>query len=97
MFNMIKIKARKSYQCATRCDVCIPVGATYIRVAEILDGKWHHSKWHTECREEFDDMLRQMGECEGAADWAWDDKGVPQDLIDKYNSIAFENIVLKGK
>ena len=94
MHHNKKIKARKDYHCIV-CHVCIPVGAVYIRTAEICDGKWRHSKWHTECRDKFDGILRSMGEYEGDPEWTWED-GTPQGLIDKYNGLAFENI-LRGK
>ena len=94
MHHMKKIKARKDYVCAA-CSICIPVGVPYVRTAEICDGKWHHTKWHTECRMEFDKMLNRDGQNEAPADWTWDDKGVPQELEDKYVGLAFENILIE--
>jgi hypothetical protein len=82
-------KARKEHRCAA-CSVPIPKGFTYCRSFDSYDGRGFTTKWHIECREAFDDMLRENGDCEGAADQVWEDD-MPDHIKEKYRKAGMAN------
>ena len=75
-------KARKDHRCIA-CRVKIPKGFDYVVSACAYDGRMSSSKWHTECRERFSEMLRYLGDEEGDPDLTWED-GMPEELKKKY-------------
>lgn len=82
--------ARKEHACEA-CHFPIPKNAEYIVSSYTYDGSWHTSKWHTECRAEFNNILTKAGDSEGDPSDTWeDDKSVPLHFVAKY-------ILLGGK
>ena len=75
-------KARKWHRCCA-CDVPIPPGFQYEVSCDIDDGKARSSKWHSECRTEFDRMLSEQHDDCGDPSWTWDG-GMPPEIKQKY-------------
>ena len=75
--------ARKMHKCEA-CDFPIPKRAEYIVSSQIYEGSWMASKWHTECREQFGNMLAHYGENEGNPSDTWEDTVMPQHFVAKY-------------
>lgn len=76
-------KARKQHQCAA-CHVPIPPGHIYEKAFEVIDGDVSATKWHVECRAEFDRVLHDnLDDC-GDAWNTWETGTMPNELAAKY-------------
>lgn len=65
------------------CRVPVPPGFEYVVSVDIDEGKARSSKWHIECRKEFDRMLSETYEDCGDPTWTWDG-GLPPEIWQKY-------------
>ena len=60
-FSMKKLKSRKKHSCAACCGINIPIGFNYFIVKENAENGNLKSKWHVECRREFERGLADTG------------------------------------
>lgn len=82
-------KARKYHHCSTGCGVPIPPGHLYVKTFEKDGGDIMSSKWHVECREEFNNTA--MSEGEDCMDpWSTWENGMPVRFKQKYVYGPFE-------
>lgn len=85
------VKARKDHRCEA-CRVPIPAGYSYIRTVESdEDGKIYSSKWHEECRDEFDRMITENFDDCGDPLSTWEDD-MPDEIKAKYLFGPWEQI-----
>ncbi len=76
-------KARKRHWCCA-CPLPIPPGSSYVKSAEKDVNDFMVSKWHTECRAEFDNLLREHGE-DCADPWStWEHGRPPNEIAARY-------------
>lgn len=75
-------RARKQHWCVA-CCIPIPKDFVYTITVDADGGKARTSKWHVECRNEFNSMLSENGDDCGHADWTWEN-GMPADVRRKY-------------
>lgn len=84
MISSQTLKARKNHCCAA-CRVPIPSGFSYVRVVETDDvAKIFVTKWHVECRAEFDKMLSESFDDCGDAWDTWENGDMPPDIRQRY-------------
>lgn len=77
-------KARKNHRCEA-CHIPIPKGFRYVVTASVDDNgdSIASGKWHSECWEEFQRVLRENGDDCGHPDWTWEN-GMPPEVASKY-------------
>jgi hypothetical protein len=75
-------KARKNHSCCA-CRHTIPKGFTYVRSLCADNDGVQTDKWHTECREQFNNDLYEMGDDEGDPHLTWE-HDLPDTLKVKY-------------
>lgn len=76
------LKARKNHKCDA-CRETIPKGFLYERSFDVNCGEAFSCRWHTECRAEFDRVIRENDYEEMSADDVWEN-GLPDEIKRKY-------------